>query len=236
MRKVFITGASSKIGLEICKYFLNSGYSILAQYYSENQCLLRLAIDHPGLVELTMVDFSDIEVANKELLNLNLEDCDIFIGGAAIMESSEFGEVSLSNIQKHFNVNLISNIIITQILIKSMTIKKWGRILYLGSIGTKFGGGVNSYSYSLSKHALEFFPSCAKEWAKNNILINTLQVGVTDTGVHQKDPTKNLEERVSLIPINRIAKPSEIASFAYYLASEENSYITLQTLAISGGE
>ena len=53
-----------------------------------------------------------------------------------------------------------------------MAKKKWGRILNCSSIGIKFGGGFNSFNYSLSKHSLEFMPNNYKHWAKKNVFIN----------------------------------------------------------------
>ena len=50
------------------------------------------------------------------------------------------------------------------------------------------------------------------------------------------DPDNKLKKRINMIPIKRIAKPSEVASYNYFLCSEENSLITGQKLNISGGE
>ena len=68
----------------------------------------------------------------------------------------------------------------------------YGRILNCSSIGVKFGGGLNSYNYSLSKHTSEFIPSFFKKLAKKNILYNNLRIGFTDTKIHKK--IKNIKE------------------------------------------
>ena len=112
----------------------------------------------------------------------------------------------------------------------------WGRIVNLGSIGTKFGGGEKNFPYSLGKFALEFFPSNNKKWIKNNVLINTVRVGVTKTKLHNKLKTKNLFKRVNLIPIQRMASPQEIAKVIVFLGSNENTFISNEVISISGGE
>ena len=117
-----------------------------------------------------------------------------------------------------------------------MNKRRWGRIVHLGSIGVKFGGGKRNFPYSFSKHALEFFPSETKDWVKNNVLINTIRVGATNTKLHLKLPSKNLKKRAKVIPMGRMAEPNEIAEFVYYLGSDENTYICNQVPAISGGE
>ena len=68
------------------------------------------------------------------------------------------------------------------------------------------------------------------------MFINTLRVGVTDTRMHKVDPNKDMSERVSMIPIKRMAVPEEIASTVYWLGSEENSFITGQVITAAGGE
>ena len=117
-----------------------------------------------------------------------------------------------------------------------MLLQKWGRILNCSSIGIKYGGGKNTYNYSFSKHALEFIPSDYRNWAKKNILINNLRIGVTDTKIHNRIRNRNLERRVKLIPIGRMASKKEIAKFIYQLASQQNTFITGETISIAGGE
>ena len=114
--------------------------------------------------------------------------------------------------------------------------KKWGRIVQTSSIGVKFGGGKNTFNYSLSKKLNEFIPSDYKDWAKNNVLINVLKIGVTNTKIHKKILNKNIKKRINLIPINRMAEPVEIANYIEFLLSEKNSYITGEVVTISGGE
>ena len=117
-----------------------------------------------------------------------------------------------------------------------MVKKKWGRIVNLGSIGVKFGGGMSNLPYSLSKFGLEFFPNNTKKWIKDNVFINTLRVGATDTKLHKSLPSKNLKNRTNLIPIKRMANPKEIAEFVYLICSEKNTYISHQVISVSGGE
>ena len=112
----------------------------------------------------------------------------------------------------------------------------FGRLLNASSVGVKYGGGKNTFNYSISKHLLEFFPSNFKELVKFNILINTLRIGLTDTKIHSKINKKNLKKRISMVPMKRMAQPDEIAKIIYYLSSSENTYITNEVISISGGE
>ena len=132
---------------------------------------------------------------------------------------------------------MIIPVLIEKNCVKKMISQKWGRILNCSSIGIKFGGGKNSFNYSLSKHCLEFIPNSYKFWAENNVFINNLRIGVTDTKIHKR-MKKNLQlkERLKLIPAKRMATPSEMAIYIVNLSTEKNSYMTGQTLTVSGGE
>jgi len=137
---------------------------------------------------------------------------------------------------KTFKVNTVVPLYILKNVVSSMVTNKFGRILLTSSIGVKFGGGENTFNYSISKKANEFIPKDYKKWAKNNVLINSLIIGVTNTKIHKKISKKNIKKRSNLIPINRLAEPKEISEFISFLLSENNTYITGQVLSISGGE
>ena len=115
--------------------------------------------------------------------------------------------------------------------------KKYGRILNCSSIGVKFGGGKNSFNYSFAKHCLEFIPNSYKSWSRKNVLINNLRIGLTNTKIHKnKFSRKNLSKRISLVPMQRMASTEEVANFIINTIDEKNSFMTGQTLTISGGE
>ena len=61
-------------------------------------------------------------------------------------------------------------------------------------------------------------------------------MGVTDTRAHKVDPEKDTDQRVSLIPMGRMATPGEIANIVYWLGSNQNSLMTGQVITAAGGE
>ena len=81
----------------------------------------------------------------------------------------------------------------------------------------------------------EFFFTSFKEFFEENILINSIRIGITDTKIHKKS-VKNLKKRIDLIPMKRIASPSEIAEYLYFYASEKNSFTTKSIIEATGGE
>ena len=153
------------------------------------------------------------------------------------VDNKGFNNTDLKSIFKSLAANAVLPILIEKILIKKMLSQKWGRILRGCSIGVKYGGGKNSYNYSFSKHALEFIPQNYKEWAKKNVLINNIRIGLTNTKLVKKmKGASNIKKRINLLPMKRMAQPQEISNYIVNLIVDENSYMTGQTITISGGE
>ena len=236
-KKVLILGASSDIGLEILKKYLSKGYNILAHYNKGNKKLFDLKKKNINRISLYKLNLLESEnKINKFFKNKLLNDCDVVINASAHLKEIQFEKIDLKILLETFKVNLFPSIFLTMRLGPLMSKRGWGRIVNLRSIGVKFGGGKKNLPYSLSKHSLEFFPSITKEWVKNNVLVNTIRVGATNTKLHKKLPSKNLKKRSALIPMKRMAEPKEIAEYVYFVGSDENTYISNQVLSISGGE
>ena len=236
-RKVLITGASSDIGIAICRLYLTNKFRVTGLFNKGQPRLTNLSEEYPELT-LHQLDFEspkNIEnFIHKERKRL-LEN-EVFIHAAALLEPTPFFNITAENLLHAFTINVIPSFLFTRTLVPAMLNRKWGRIVNLSSIGTKFGGGSKTFCYSLSKHALEYFPKDHKLWAANNVLINTLRVGVTDTRMHKVDQDKDMNQRISMIPMGRMASTDEVANVVYWLGSEQNSFTTGQVITAAGGE
>ena len=118
----------------------------------------------------------------------------------------------------------------------AMVKRGFGRIVHGSSIGVKFGGGEQSFTYSLSKHAQEFIPKECREWAKNNVFVNVVRIGVTTTRIHSNMPHKDMATRAKFIPAGRLASPEEIAQTLFWLGSDINGFTANEIISAAGGE
>ena len=236
-KHVLILGGSSDIGIEVIKIFLKLNWNVSAHYF-RNKTKLNLLKKKSKNLNLIKLDFSKANPRIEILIKKNFKDkYDSIINLIGYIDNKGYENTNLKSMTKSLTANMIIPVLIEKNCVKKMISQKWGRILNCSSIGIKFGGGKNSFNYSLSKHCLEFIPNSYKFWAENNVFINNLRIGVTDTKIHKR-MKKNLQlkERLKLIPAKRMATPSEMAIYIVNLSTEKNSYMTGQTLTVSGGE
>lgn len=229
------------IGLELIELLLVKGENVVAVSRFQSNDLMTLKIHYPDQLKLLVFEFSlENKLGNFFDENLWIKtEIDVFISMAAMRDEIPYANMEESDLVEHLYVNAVVPQIIIKELSPYMLKKMYGRILIVSSIGVKYGGGKNTYAYSMSKSASEFFPNESRQWVARNVTINVLRPGIVDTpkfriGYH-KNPD-DADERINLIPAKRSAKYSEIVSSILWLTSKENSYMTGQIIAVSGGE
>lgn len=236
-KNILILGASSDIGCELVKQFLNDGYQVYAHCYLNKKKLSQIINRNLNIIKSDFSKFNDKKL--KFFLKfLQKKKINYLINLIGMVDNISYSKSNIQNQLSILKVNTVVPNLITKALIPNMINLKFGRIVNCSSIGVKFGGSQYNYNYSLSKHSSEFIPSELKKMSKKNILVNNLRIGVTNTKIHKKMKRnkKNLIKRESLIPIGRIAQINEIVRYIVFFASKENSYVTNETISIAGGE
>ena len=90
----------------------------------------------------------------------------------------------------------IINYVFNPNCIKHMKSNRYGRIINTSSVGVKYGGGRDTFAYSLSKHVNEFIPSSLRDLSKYNVLYNTVRIGVTNTKIHKNIKNKSIKNKI----------------------------------------
>lgn len=233
--KILILGGSSDIGISLIKELLKKKNLIIyAQCFSGNRSLEKLKSKKINIIKCNFITINDFNY-KKVFKNILNQKFDYFVNLTGYIDKSNFLNFKIKDQEISIKTNMIIPNFILSKIVNKMLKNKFGRIVNCTSIGVKFGGGSNTYNYSLSKFSSEFIPYNFRDWAKKNVLINNLRIGVTNTKLHKKIG-KDLKKRVKLIPIYRAAEPKEIVKFIIFLLSKDNSYTTGQTINISGGE
>lgn len=217
MKNVLLTGGSRGIGKAIKEKFVSNGYSVCA----------------PSREEL---DLSDIPSINRFIEKYHSTEFDVIVNNAGINEINLLEDTSQEEIDSMIQINLKAPILLLRAFIPSMKKKRYGRIVNIGSIWavvSKKGRGL----YSAVKNGLHGITNALSlELGEYNILVNTVCPGFTLTELTEKNNTRKEIDAISgQIPLKRMAKPEEIASFIFYLCSDNNTYITGQKICIDGG-
>jgi 3-oxoacyl-[acyl-carrier protein] reductase len=234
MSKFLITGASSPIGMALIKNLIKRGNTVVAVVNPHNTSSQNFNFSQEiEKLEIDLGEASDVQYLCK-ILKENHKDLTSFIHLAAIRSEDC---LDLSVMQRTFQINVFSAWIIAETCLEFMS-QKGGNIVFMGSVGHKFGGKPGEFSYAASKFCLEYFPRIFRECGKNGILVNTIRLGATEPTElaersHHNQP--NLE-RKQLIPIKRAASTEEVVGVILFLISKSAGFIHNQVIACTGGE
>ena len=236
-KSALITGANSGIGIELTKSFLELGYMVFAHYNTKKDKLVTIKNKNLILIQANLIYLNEIDKIIDTMLKYT-DSIDVLINNAGLYKPVEnFEQITIDIFEETLNVNLKAPFLLSQEYLKLMKNKNYGKIINISSIGVKYGGNPNTLPYTISKSALETMTiTLAKEASKYNILVNAIRVGVTDTELHKSNINKDINERIKLIPLKRMASPIEIAEYILFLSSDKNKFITGSIQTIAGGE
>jgi 3-oxoacyl-[acyl-carrier protein] reductase len=133
-------------------------------------------------------------------------------------------------------VNLTAPALLAQGLVGGMRARRWGRIVNVSSVFSQVTKEKRA-AYSSSKAGLNGLTrTLAVELGPDNILVNSIAPGYVDTELTKRNnPPQDLAAIARTIPLRRLAQTDEIARCAAFLCSEDNTYLTGQTIVVDGG-
>jgi len=228
---IFVTGAAKGIGKAIADAFSEQGYCVAYGYnktaVSDKNCFS---------VQIDIADRSSIKKAIKKAESHFNTAISILINNAAIAQEKDFLTISDDDWENMLNINLKGAFSFSQEVLPNMINNGWGRIINITSIGGQWGG-FNQVHYAASKAGLiSLTNSLAKIYSKNGITSNAISPGLIATDMSEAElNTEAGKSKAKNIPIGRLGKPQEVADIALFLASEQSSYVTGQTINANGG-
>ena len=229
---VFISGASRGIGKSIANYFAENDYKVIGT--SRNDFEFDNKSENLIPIKLDITSRDDIKECFNELKSKGLLP-DVLINNAGITSDQLFLKMKDDDWDNVIATNLTGTYNLTKIFIKNMIKNKNGRIINISSVAGLMGnpGQVN---YASSKSALNgFTKSLAKEIGSRNITVNSIAPGFIDTDMTSFLDNDAKNAIIKDIPLKRFGMASDVAELTLFLASNEASYITGQTISIDGG-
>jgi NAD(P)-dependent dehydrogenase (short-subunit alcohol dehydrogenase family) len=231
---VIVTGASSGIGLETARYFLNQGDNVVIN--SQTAVKLEKVYHELGAAENLAMAAGNVsdKITGEALLKTALErfgSADVLINNAGIYENKPFLEVTEDYLDRFLSTNLKGTFFTTQAVIPQMIRQKDGVVINIGTPLVYHAIAQSPSTAPISSkgaiHALTL--QLAAEFGKDNIRVNTVAPGLIRTPMHGAD----LDNNAGIHLINRIGEPEEVAQMIFAIA--KNKLISGAIINVDGG-
>ena len=236
---VLVTGSTRGIGKAIAQSFAKEGAIVMI--IGRNQELadhVRDEIVKDGLkAESFVCDVTNLQNV-QEIVNKILDKhktIDILVNNAGVTKDNLLLRMSESDWDQVINVNLKGVFNCTKVVSRVMLKAKRGRIINIASI-IGIIGNAGQANYAASKAGMiGFTKSVAREIASRGITVNAIAPGYIETDMTSELSDKNKEAILKNIPLGKLGAVQDVAGLCLFLASEDASYITGQTLVVDGG-
>lgn len=238
----FITGTNRGLGKAIVNEFASEGANIIAHARKESETFIgemeELSHKYGVRVLPVFFDMTDYVSMKKCMLDImkRQEKIDILVNSAGVAHGGFLQGTSVNKIKEVFEVNYFSVIQITQLVIKIMSaFKIKGTIVNVSSV-TGFDLEPGNCAYGMSKSAVVSLTTLmSKEYADMGIRVNAVAPGLLETDMADQMEKKAREKMINSSLMKRLGRPEEVAKVIAFLASDDASFISGQTIRVDGG-
>jgi len=241
-KSALVTGGSSGIGRAIAQRFAEEGASLTIADVREEPRLeetpthevIRQEGNEATYVKTDVTSLTDLQ----EAVERTVEECstlDVLVNSAGVASVQSIVDTAEEEYRRVVSINQDGVFFGCKAAITQMQEQTdGGAIVNISSVGGLFGGA-NLSSYCTSKGGISNLTrALAIEQGPNDIRVNAINPGTTETAMTVKD-IETAGEKGDRIPLRRDAVPEDVANAALYLASEEASFVTGHNLVVDGG-
>ncbi|CDR34733.1 SDR family NAD(P)-dependent oxidoreductase [Criblamydia sequanensis] len=237
-----VTGASKGIGASIAEHLGKEGAKVVVNYAKSREGADKVVAkivkngSQALAIQADMTKPAEIEKLFSETLKA-FGKLDVLINNAGVYEFATLEEITPTHFHKMFDLNVLGLILASREAVSHFG-DKGGNIINISSIASTIARA-NASVYSATKAAVDAITkSLSKELGPRNIRVNSVNPGLVETEGTQTMGMLDSDFRTSVekeSPLRRIGKPQDIAPAVVFLASDDSSWITGETLLIAGG-
>lgn len=237
-KTVIVTGAGRGIGAAIAAVFSGAGSRIIAVDLQEPKAVTdSIAAQGAEAVPLSL-DVTEYETVMKKIEEVarDFGPPDILVNNAGIIARGTIDDLTYKDWISVLDVNLNGTFNMCKAVLPFMQKSGSGAIVNVSSIAGKMGDITAAPAYGTSKGGINTLTrSLARQLARYNIRVNAVAPHAVDTDMSASWSDEKRRNVIEEIPLHRLARPSEIAEAALFLASDNAGFITGEVLNINGG-
>lgn len=243
-RTAWVTGSTQNLGWEMIKDFAKQGADVVISNRRNSKKLEEAVqtIESTYDVEVfgVQLDISDeqsvIDAVNT--INNEFSTVDILVNNVGIRPHTSYDEIRIEEWNEVLATNLTGSYLCSKYVLPDMIDNEWGRLLFISGVDAYLGTTNRIHTVTTKAGLFGLTRAFASAVGKHNVTSNCLVPGVYDT---DRDPENypGLENRYKVwrrrSPLGRLGQPAEFSPAVIFLASEEASFITGQTIHVNGG-
>ena len=237
MKRALVTGGAGTLGAAICRRLARDGLHVIVHGHTRIDAAedvasaIRLAGGSAETLACDLVDFDATAAALQPVLDDGVPQ--VLVHSAGTHDDVPMAGMTELQWRQVIDVSLNGFYAVSRHLLLPMMATRWGRIIAISSVSAIMGnrGQVN---YAAAKAGLiGAVRALALELASRGITVNAIAPGIIDSPW----VAAALDQRriAEIVPMKRAGRPEEVADLVGFIASEQASYITGQTLPINGG-
>ena len=244
-KNVIVTGGGGAIGGAICRRF--AGYGAKVGVFDKNLDGANKVADEirkdGGKAFVSGVDITDNAAVGKAIQQFEAEmgPTDVLVNNAGWDRFVNFVDTTPDLWDQIIAINLRGPLNMSHYVLKGMVARSSGRIVNIASDAGRVGSSAEAVYSACKGGIIAFTKTVAREVARKGITLNSVCPGPTDTpllaavaGADERGQ-KIRAALVSAIPMKRVGQPEDIPGAVCFLASDDASFITGQTISVSGG-
>ncbi len=235
-KTALVTGASGGIGASVARMLWSNGASVVLSGTRLDR-LEALSTELASRCFVIPADLSkteDIDSLNKKSQTV-AGSIDILVNNAGLTKDNLAIRMNEKDWQDVIDVNLTAAFLLSRSVLRSMMKKRWGRIVNITSVVGAIGNS-GQVNYAASKAGLVgMTKSLAQEVASKGITVNCVAPGFIETAMTEILTEAQKDAILDRIPASCLGSVDDVSACALFLASNEASYVTGQTIHVNGG-